>query len=70
VAAEADDEQQDEGSDDGTDDAHGVKAVNVHLVVLDEVLYEPADEADDARDDGAEDSDGVTAREKQAQAVS
>jgi hypothetical protein len=67
VAAEADDEQQDKGADDGTDDAHGVKAVDVHLVVLDEVLDEPADErTDDAQDDGADDSDGVTARQKQA----
>jgi methionyl-tRNA synthetase len=60
-------EQQHEGADDRPDDAHGVEAVNAHVVVLDEVLQESADEgADDAEHDGAEYAEGVAAGEKQA----
>ena len=66
-AGEPHEEQQDEGADDRSDNAHGVEAVNAHVVVLDEVLEESADEGpDDAEHDGAEDAEGVTARKKQA----
>jgi methionyl-tRNA synthetase len=59
-----DQEQQHEGADDRSDDAHGVEAVNAHVVVLDEVLQESADEGpDDAEHDGAQDAEGVTARQ-------
>src|ERR1700678_407757 len=66
-AGQPHEQQQDEGADDGADDAHGVEAVDVDLVVLDEVLQETADEgSDDAENDGSEDSDGVAAGKKQA----
>src|ERR1700722_9223967 len=60
-------EQQHEGADDRSDNAHGVEAVNAHVVVLDEVLEESAEEgSDDAEHDGAEDAEGVAAGEWQA----
>src|ERR1700722_5298744 len=66
-AGQPHEEQQDEGADDRADDADGVEAVDVDLVVLDQVLQESADEgADDAEDDGSEEADGVAAGKKQA----
>src|ERR1700735_2236791 len=64
---EAQQEQQHPGADDRADDADGVEAVHAHVVVLDEVLQEAADEGtDDAEHDRADDPDRVTTGHEQA----
>jgi hypothetical protein len=66
-AGEPHQQQQDEGADDRSDDPHRAEAVDVDLVILDQVLQEAADErADDAEDDGSQEADGVAAGKKQA----
>jgi len=59
---EPEQDQQDDGADDRSEDPDQVEAVNAHVVVLDQVLQEAADErAHDAEHDGADEPDGVAA---------
>ena len=63
---EPEQDQHDDGADDRPDDPDRVEAVDVQVVVLDQVLQEAADErAHDAEHDGAEDPDGVAAGDQQ-----
>src|SRR5689334_16904481 len=63
---EPEQDQHDDGADDRPDDPDRVEAVDVQVVVLDQVLQEAADErAHDAEHDGAGDPDGVAAGDQQ-----